>query len=98
MAKFEDIIIKESLDVLDETRGFICLIEALFDITSEQVGAMFDPPKAAHTIYGFKRRGFNEINSSNKQQVINFIEKWYKGKNPKDNLVKKINRVLLKIK
>ena len=97
--EFEDIIAQEVFNrFTGDSRGFISVIACAFDIDSRQIGGMFTPPKSRHTINGYKRAftgdGATSISDEGRLEVIRFIEKYYRGKNPRRNLLNKIERDL----
>lgn len=95
MSKFNDIMeVELKNNINQDSKELLSMVCAVFGLTSEQVGAMFNPPKSAHTVNGYRRKGFTELGAEGEAEVRDFIEKWYRGKNPRRNLLNKIKRLI----
>lgn len=80
------------------SRDYMLTVCTLFELSSEEVGGIFSPPKSAHTINGYKRKfdgaGATEISKDDKEFISEFIATWYRGPQPLRSLKAKIRRNL----
>lgn len=76
-------------------RDFLLLVSCIFGVTSEQIGAMFTPVRSANTINGYRREGhYTMLGDEGMIEIMEFIQKHYKGKNPLKSLLYRIEKKL----